>query len=94
MVAGIVQATKAREFHTLGTALGLGYEEWPIICAEPGPAPAHETQVYTPTARPGHLAPHAWLEDGRSIYDCFGPGFTLLAAADADPAEIARALHR
>lgn len=88
MVGGIVQATKGREFHTLGTVLGLGYEGSPIVSAEPGPAPVHETQVYTPTARPGHLAPHAWLEDGRSLYDSFGLGFALVAAESADPAEV------
>ena len=33
---------------------------------------------YTPTARPGHRAPHAWLSDGRSTLDLFGQGLTLL----------------
>lgn len=44
--------------------------------------------VYVPCARPGHVAPHAWLESGLSLYDCFGPGFTLLATRDADAADI------
>jgi hypothetical protein len=34
--------------------------------------------TYTQTARPGHRAPHAWLEDGRSTLDLFGRGFVLL----------------
>lgn len=86
-----IQAAKGREFNTLGTVLGLGYENSPIICAEDGPPPPHDGQVYTPTARPGHLAPHAWLPDGRSLYDLFGPGFTLIVAAGADAAQVALA---
>lgn len=37
-----------------------------------------DVMTYTPTARPGHRAPHAWLKDGRSTLDLFGHGFTLL----------------
>ncbi len=42
------------------------------------------THDYFPDAAPGCLAPHAWLDDGRSLYDLFGQGFTLLAFGDAD----------
>lgn len=87
-----IRASKAREFHTLGTVLGLGYEGSPIVAREAGDPPPHDSQVYTPTARPGYLAPHAWLDDGRSLYDLFGPGFTLLAAGDAGRDEIERAV--
>jgi len=82
---------KKREFHTLGTVLGLGYEGSPLVAREPGPPPAHDGQVYRPTARPGYLAPHAWLADGRSLYDLFGPGFSLVAAEGADEREVERA---
>jgi 2-polyprenyl-6-methoxyphenol hydroxylase-like FAD-dependent oxidoreductase len=87
-----IQATKGREFHTLGTVLGLGYEQSPIIEHERGAAPPHESGVYTPTARPGYLAPHAWLSDGRSLYDAFGAGFSLVVSADAREPEIANAV--
>lgn len=79
---------KGDEFHTLGTVLGLGYEGSALVAREDGDPPPHSTQVYTPTARAGSLAPHAWLPDGRSLYDLFGQGFTLLVAQDADPAGI------
>jgi len=43
---------------------------------------------YRPSARPGHRAPHAWIDAARSTLDLFGAGFTLLrlsgAAAHAD----------
>ena len=44
--------------------------------------------AYRPTARPGHRAPHVWLDDDRSTLDLFGRDFTLLCL-DADPEEAA-----
>ena len=90
-IGATLQATKGREFRTLGTVLGLGYEGSPIICAEPGPSPAHQSEIYTPTARPGYLAPHAWLGDGRSLYDCLGSDFTLLADPSAAETDVVQA---
>jgi 2-polyprenyl-6-methoxyphenol hydroxylase-like FAD-dependent oxidoreductase len=87
----MLQSKKGREFHTLGTVLGLGYEASPITFKEPGPAPQHNNEIYTPTARPGYLAPHAWLADGRSLYDCFGLGFTLVVAEDAEAGAVDQA---
>ena len=87
-----ISATKVREFHTLGTVLGVGYEGSPIVAAEDGPAPERDGRIYRPTARPGYLAPHAWLADGRSLYDAFGPGFALVVADGADEAQIALAV--
>ena len=37
-----ISATKVREFHTLGTVLGVGYEGSPIVAAEDGPAPERD----------------------------------------------------
>jgi hypothetical protein len=34
--------------------------------------------TYVPTAKPGGRPPHAWLDDGRSLFDLFGPDWTLL----------------
>ncbi|HVR90594.1 MAG TPA: FAD-dependent oxidoreductase [Novosphingobium sp.] len=86
-----IQASKGREFNTLGTVLGLCYRDSPIIAGDSHPVPPHNSEVYRPEARPGCLAPHAWLDDGRSLYDLFGQGFALVAAADADPDEIDKA---
>ncbi len=86
-----ILATKSREFVTMGTVLGLGYEDSPVIVADGTPPPPHDGKVYTPSARPGSLAPHAWLPDGRSLYDLFGPGLALVAAREADAHDLARA---
>ena len=90
-VGAAIQTAKAREYHTLGTVLGLGYENSPIIDGEAGPAPPHDGQRYSPSARPGQLAPHGWLDDGRSLYDVFGVGFALVVASGADEAQVALA---
>jgi hypothetical protein len=33
---------------------------------------------FTPSTVPGARAPHLFLRDGRSLYDAFGVGYTLL----------------
>lgn len=40
--------------------------------------PTPDWREYRPSARPGSVAPHAWLAPDRSLYDEFGEGFTLL----------------
>ena len=83
-----IQTAKLREFATLGVVLGYHYEDSPVIAADGTPAPQPDFINYVPSARPGHLAPHAWLHDGSSLYDHFGAGFTLLAARGVPADEI------
>lgn len=77
-VGDIIQATKIREFKTLGIVLGSRYEDSPIVVPDGSEAPAEHFMLYVPSAHPGCLAPHLWLTDGSSLYDHFGQGFTLL----------------
>jgi hypothetical protein len=45
---------------------------------------------------PGCRAPHFWLADGRSLYDAFGQGYTLLRfdrSVDVRPLERAAAAY-
>ncbi|WP_256354365.1 MULTISPECIES: FAD-dependent monooxygenase [unclassified Variovorax] len=86
-----IEVAKLREFNTLGVVLGYRYDGSPVIVPDGTEAPAHDFLNYVPTARPGALAPHAWLHDGSSLYDQFGRGFTLLASHDADAAALAQA---
>ncbi len=69
---------KIKHFAPIGVHLGYRYEGSPLIASDGTPEPAIETANYTPTARPGHRAPHAWLADGRSMLDLYGKGFVLL----------------
>jgi 2-polyprenyl-6-methoxyphenol hydroxylase-like FAD-dependent oxidoreductase len=87
-----IQASKGREFATLGTVLGLCYQS-PLIAKESEPCPEHISEVYKPSGHSGCLAPHAWLDDGSSLYDLFGPDFTLLVAAGANRCEVGKAFE-
>jgi 2-polyprenyl-6-methoxyphenol hydroxylase-like FAD-dependent oxidoreductase len=61
-----------------GTLLGYRYEGSSIVHSDGTLEPVDNPRFYAPTARPGHRAPHIWLEDGISLYDKFSSGFTLL----------------
>ena len=73
-----IREEKAREFASIGVQLGYRYEGSPVVIADGSDATADEVSSYIPTARPGHLAPHAWVDGERCVYDLFGPGLTLL----------------
>ena len=83
-VADIIEATKIREFMSLGIVLGMRYEKSPVIVPDGSAPPPEHFMLYTPSAHPGCLAPHIWLEDGSSLYDHFGDGFTLLVTDDSE----------
>jgi hypothetical protein len=65
-----------------GLNFGARFDDSPIIAAEPRPSPPPSPNAYTPSGLPGGRAPHAWLDDDRSLYDAMGPGFTLLALGE------------
>jgi 2-polyprenyl-6-methoxyphenol hydroxylase-like FAD-dependent oxidoreductase len=90
-VGGRISNAKLREFATLGVILGSRYDTSPVIVADGTPASTHDFLNYVPSARPGCLAPHAWMHDGSSLYDHFGTGFTLLVSDNSSSAEIERA---
>jgi 2-polyprenyl-6-methoxyphenol hydroxylase-like FAD-dependent oxidoreductase len=87
----VIFAAKLREFKTLGVVLGYRYKDSAVIVPDgTEPPPAH-AMVYRPSAYPGCLAPHLWLEDGSSLYDHFGAGYTLLATDCRDLRDLADA---
>ena len=53
--------------------------------------PPQDNGVYTSSSFPGCLAPHLWRADGRSLYDLFGSGFTLIHTPAAGAADLRRA---
>ena len=75
----VIFAAKLREFKTLGVVLGYRYKDSPVIVSDGTEPPPVNAMVYRPSAYPGCVAPHLWLEDGSSLYDHFGEGYTLLA---------------
>ena len=66
------------EFNTQGIQLGVQYCTSPIVDPDDSTPPPDDPHTYVPTATPGCRAPHLWLDQTRSIFDDFGPEFTLL----------------
>jgi 2-polyprenyl-6-methoxyphenol hydroxylase-like FAD-dependent oxidoreductase len=76
-------AVKQSEFDSLGLVLGYAYGDSPVVVPDGSPVPVEDPVVYVPSASPGALLPHAWLDDATSVYDLLGNGFTLLVDAAA-----------
>lgn len=88
-VSANILATKKREFHTIGAVLGYCYQRSSVIANEEAEVTI-DAGHYEPSSRPGCLAPHLWLSDNTSLYDSFGPGFTLLTRQPERAAEAVR----
>jgi 2-polyprenyl-6-methoxyphenol hydroxylase-like FAD-dependent oxidoreductase len=66
------------EFNIPGVTFGGRYDSSPLIVHDGTQAPPDAANSYTPTACPGGRPPHAWLADGRSLFDTFHTEWTLL----------------
>jgi 2-polyprenyl-6-methoxyphenol hydroxylase-like FAD-dependent oxidoreductase len=67
-----------REYVMEGVPLGYRLDGSPIVVPDGTPAPPFEVMTYRPTARPGHRAPHGWIDHERSMIDFYGHGYTLI----------------
>ena len=67
-----------QQFCCAGLNFGYFYRGSPIIAPDDEAPPPYTMGGFTPSTVPGCRAPHFWLGDGRSLYDAFGPGYTLL----------------
>lgn len=70
-----------REFNIPGITFGGRYDDSPVIVPDGTAPPEDAANSYVPTASPGGRPPHLWLDDGRSLFDLFGPEWTLLQLA-------------
>lgn len=81
------------EFNIPGVTFGGRYDGSPIVVPDGTQPPEDQPNDYVPTACPGGRPPHAWLTDGRSLYDSFHAEWTLLVlgpnAPEADAFELA-----
>ena len=73
------------EFNIPGVTFGGRYDGSPLIVKDDSTPPPDEAGHYQPSASPGGRAPHAWLEDGSSLYDSFNFEWTLLALGPEAP---------
>ncbi len=71
------------QFCCAGLNFGYFYDRSPIIVGDGESAPPYTMGTFTESTVPGCRAPHFWLADGRSVYDAFGPGYTLLRFSSA-----------
>lgn len=71
-------ALNVQQFCCGGLNFGYFYTGSPIIAGDGEAPPAYSMGDFTPSTVPGCRAPHLWLADGRSLYDAFGAGYTLL----------------
>lgn len=73
------------EFNIPGVTFGGRYDASPVIVRDDAALPPDEPNNYVPTASPGGRPPHAWLEDGRSLFDLFHTDWTLLRLGPGAP---------
>ena len=84
--AGIYLNRHVREeFNIPGITFGARYDGSPLIASDGSPPPPDRANDYVPSAVPGGRAPHAWLADGRSLYDTLGFEFSLLRLGPKPP---------
>ncbi len=67
------------EFNIPGVTFGGRYDGSPLIVPDGSTPPPDQPNSYVPSACPGGRPPHAWLANGRSLYDSFNFEWTLLA---------------
>ncbi|MBL8361796.1 MAG: FAD-dependent oxidoreductase [Rubrivivax sp.] len=84
-------ALNVQQFCCGGLNFGYYYEGSPIVIrdrevdgtpagaeAEAETPPPYTMDRFTESTVPGCRVPHVWLADGRSLFDAFGPGYTLI----------------
>lgn len=67
-----------RQWKTHGVVLDVRYEQSPVIVDDTSLAPEWLPTQYQPFAKPGHRAPHCFLDAETALYDLLGSGLTLL----------------
>ncbi|MBV6762308.1 FAD-dependent monooxygenase [Rhodococcus opacus] len=89
-VAQFLAANDAENL-SLGIELDIRLETSPVIVPDGSTAPPWDRRHFVPTVRPGHRAPNVVLSEQETLFDQFGPGFTLVDAV-GDNNESARLL--
>jgi hypothetical protein len=66
-----------------GIEFGYRYANSPVVSPEQG-AEDSTLREYRPTAAAGARLPHLWREDGTTVHDALGDGYTLLCLENRD----------
>jgi len=93
-LARVANVEQRKTNEMIGAELGYRYVGSPVIWEEPG-GPEHLFREYVPTTWPGARLPHVWLQDGPSVHDVIGDGYTLLTlrGSTADTRGLERAMQ-
>jgi hypothetical protein len=84
-----------QQFCCAGLNFGYYYDASPLVVADDEAPPTYTMGDFTPSTVPGCRAPHVGLPDGGSLYDAFGPGYTLLRLdAEVDVAPLVQAAQQ
>ena len=81
-LGGDARELNAQQFAAAGLNFGYSYDASPIIRYDGGVAPEYTMDAFTPSTVPGCRAPHFWMPDGRSVYDLFSSGYSVLCFDD------------
>jgi FAD-dependent monooxygenase len=75
-------ATHDAENLSLGIELDVRYDNSPVVVADGSATPPWDRRTFVPTVRPGHRSPNVALGEQDTLFDRFGPEFTLVDALD------------
>jgi len=89
-VGRLTYEINVRQYACAGLNFGTYYDRSPIIAYDGTEPPTYTMDRYTPSTVPGCRTPHCFRQDGSSLYDAMGEGFTLLRF---DPATDVAALE-
>jgi hypothetical protein len=84
--------TNDGENTSLGIELDVRYDNSPIVYGAGDDAPRWNRCVFTPTVRTGHRAPNVVIAEDETLFDRFGPVFTLVDAVGG-PSDAKRLLN-
>ncbi len=71
-----------QQYCCAGLNFGYFYDQSPLIIYDSEVAPSYSMGAFTASTAPGARVPHFTLNDGRSLYDALGRGYTLLRFDD------------
>ncbi|NBS46280.1 MAG: monooxygenase [Betaproteobacteria bacterium] len=78
-----------QQYCCAGLNFGYYYADSPLIAYDGEAHPPYSMGSFTASTVPGCRAPHFRLDDGRSLYDAFGPGYTLMCLRAGCEASVA-----
>ena len=87
-------ALNTPQYCCAGLNFGYFYDRSPIVVYDDEAPPAYGMADYTPSTVPGCRFAHRVMDDGSSLYDHLGPGYTLVRVGKAQASNLQQAAAR